>query len=278
MKKIVILWIVIASVHALAAPFQNLGFEDAELNSALSSTYGGFPPIEKLLPGWTLLRSGQPVSRMPLAITAPPFYVGPLISDDRGWGSAYNGRLVLGLTERVDGPPDRYELSQVGEIPTRATEMNYAYDGLPFQVRINGEALPEKRRQEVSLPSVTLTLITIDVSRFAGQEVSLSFETIAGPFPEFGAHGIYDITFTGPNRLTIGSNPYSPQADGEPTRVTLGFAVETGHDYIVEFKDNLDPGSPWQPLPGAPHNSGLVIDPSPGPQRFYRLQSVLNSP
>jgi hypothetical protein len=270
-KNLTILLLFTGGIRVAAASFQNLGFEDADFGSVR----GGFGPVGKLLPAWTLQRSGQPVQSIGFGPSL--FYIGPEIFDDRNATPAYNGRLALRLNERVDGPADRYRLSQGGQVPVWATEMNYAFDNLPFLVSINGEPLATKRTRRLSLePSIPLTLATIDVSRFAGQEVTLSFETIAGiPFPEFGAHDIYDITFTGPDRLTIGRNP---QSDGDPARVTLGFAVEAGRDYFVEFKDNLDLASSWQSLPGAPHNSGLVIDSSGGEQRFYRLRSVPNSP
>jgi hypothetical protein len=71
--------------------------------------------------------------------------------------------------------------------------------------------------------------------------------------------------------LTLTKNP---PANGEPRQVTLSFAVAADRDYFVEFRDSLVAESPWQTLPGAPHNTGSVVDSAAGPQRFYRLRSV----
>jgi hypothetical protein len=53
-------------------------------------------------------------------------------------------------------------------------------------------------------------------------------------------------------------------------RVSLGF-VPCGCNHYVEYVNALD-GSPWQTLPGAPHNSGAVSDTNSVPVRFYRVR------
>jgi hypothetical protein len=61
----------------------------------------------------------------------------------------------------------------------------------------------------------------------------------------------------------------TPQPGGT---MLVGFTPQPGFTHSVEFSNTLAPGS-WQPLPGAPHDSGTVLDHSAVgvPRRFYRV-------
>jgi len=59
--------------------------------------------------------------------------------------------------------------------------------------------------------------------------------------------------------------------------VVITYPVQSGWNYLVEFRDSLSPTSTWQALPGGPHNSGRVEDASPAPQRYYRVRIVAAS-
>jgi hypothetical protein len=54
--------------------------------------------------------------------------------------------------------------------------------------------------------------------------------------------------------------------------VKLSFPVETGKNYTVEFRNDLSPESSWQPLSGAPYNSGSFTETNLANQRYYRLR------
>jgi len=58
----------------------------------------------------------------------------------------------------------------------------------------------------------------------------------------------------------------------EPGGARVQFTTEVGFNYRVDFSDSLLAGT-WAPLPGAPHNSGDVLDVSAIgiPKRFYRV-------
>jgi T5SS/PEP-CTERM-associated repeat protein len=56
------------------------------------------------------------------------------------------------------------------------------------------------------------------------------------------------------------------------SKVNLSFVPVPGSNHFIEFRDGLAAGSAWQPFPGAPHNSGLVMDSNVNPTRFYRLR------
>ena len=70
-------------------------------------------------------------------------------------------------------------------------------------------------------------------------------------------------------RLTIAREPLSPLVQ----RLHLTFPTTAGKNYQVEYRDSLTSGPDWQPLPGAPHNSGAVVDTNSLAMRFYRLRS-----
>jgi hypothetical protein len=55
-----------------------------------------------------------------------------------------------------------------------------------------------------------------------------------------------------------------------PSGVTLTFAPCVGKNHVVEFTDALR--TSWEPLTGAPHNSGAVNDGLSALTRFYRLR------
>lgn len=62
---------------------------------------------------------------------------------------------------------------------------------------------------------------------------------------------------------------------GGARSVRLSFSPAAGFRHVVEASDRLDGGpGDWIPLPGAPHDTGLVLDPVTRPARFYRLVVV----
>jgi hypothetical protein len=64
---------------------------------------------------------------------------------------------------------------------------------------------------------------------------------------------------------------HSPSPGGIDTEVTLSYQVLPGKNYTIEYSDDLGPQTLWQPVPGAPHNSGSVTESVTSSQRFYRL-------
>jgi hypothetical protein len=54
----------------------------------------------------------------------------------------------------------------------------------------------------------------------------------------------------------------------------LGVATASGIPFRVEYRDNLDPGTPWQLLTNLTGNGTnfIMFDPNPNPsRRFYRI-------
>jgi hypothetical protein len=86
--------------------------------------------------------------------------------------------------------------------------------------------------------------------------------------------------------LTFGSATLNPVAgsglrveikqavsSGQTQHITLSFPTCASMNYTVEAREVLPAGTQWQPLPGAPHNSGSVEDVTGSRQRFYRVRS-----
>jgi hypothetical protein len=58
---------------------------------------------------------------------------------------------------------------------------------------------------------------------------------------------------------------------GGAKSVTLSFPVTAGFNYTAQYRDQLNDATSWQPLPGAPHNSGRALDLTSAGRRFYRV-------
>jgi hypothetical protein len=58
---------------------------------------------------------------------------------------------------------------------------------------------------------------------------------------------------------------------GAGTSLRLRFTPCDDMDHTVEFANSLE-GADWQPLPGAPHNSGSVTVTNALPRQFFRVR------
>jgi len=59
-----------------------------------------------------------------------------------------------------------------------------------------------------------------------------------------------------------------------PGQFAITFPVSAGKNYVVQYRDALGQGADWQPLPGAPHNSGSVTVTNDVAQRFCRVSAT----
>jgi len=119
-----------------------------------------------------------------------------------------------------------------------------------------------------------LDKVTLQFCPLAGYDHYVEFrDQLAGgagwqTFPG-GPHnsGVYSNTNNAPGRfyrihaVPAGSSlpPFRVNISRVNTsQLRLTYPVTAGHNYVIEFRNNLTTGN-WQPLPGAPHNSGDVV-------------------
>ena len=133
MNKATVLFLMAAVVGAAAAPFQNLGFDEANTNRFVIGTYG---EVSDILPGWQL-SNGIP------GPTLVGFKVAPI---GLNFATLYDGegKYALGLYPASDdnGNFAAYHLSQTGDVPVDAKTIRFIDSGKPFELRVNGQVLP----------------------------------------------------------------------------------------------------------------------------------------
>ena len=136
-------------LSGVAAPFQNLGFDEAvtnitELLPPDSFRMGvGYGPASDLLPGWQVFRGGTatPVEKVGLNIALGLDIVSIY---DVPENSFFDGPYCFGTVAPFTIFPERsqYSLVQRGDIPADANWISFKRDGDPVEVSINGTPLP----------------------------------------------------------------------------------------------------------------------------------------
>ena len=70
----------------------------------------------------------------------------------------------------------------------------------------------------------------------------------------------------------VGALAVSRAAVPEGTRISINYAVLPGQNHFIEWRDSLNPLSPWSTAEGGPHNAGTFTETNALPTRFYRLR------
>lgn len=132
----------------------------------------------------------------------------------------------------------------------------------------------------VELMAIPVNGLTAGQTRFriqAGTGAVLSSDFLVAPSgggaPLTGgnyslAEAVLTVTGGTPN---IALSISVTNAGGGAKGVTLNFPTVAGFNYTAQFRDQLAGGAGWQPLPGAPHNSGRTFELATVGLRFYRL-------
>ncbi|MFO1460006.1 MAG: PEP-CTERM sorting domain-containing protein [Verrucomicrobiota bacterium] len=171
-----ILFVALAGIAvASAKDFENLNFDEGRIPSSPES----FQPVGLVLPGWTARMGGHKLTEVYVgylfahngSVTVSPQYNQPPTFEGRYGIILQGGAEYPSTSPMVDA-----SISQLGLIPWGTQSLLFrANFGSPTEVRINGEAIPFVAVE--NLPNTAL--YGVDVSRFAGQEVDLSFVNFA---------------------------------------------------------------------------------------------------
>ena len=151
----------------------NLGFDEANTNNASFNAGGTFPrgvgPITDLLPGWTIIHNGTPLTSL-------------LINGFSSGVGEYATLLTPGATPaigfEIEGPyalrlAGNYTLLQEGDVPEGAQLIGYSFFGSYISMRVSGESLPTI--DPFYFVSEQRPTNYLDISKFAGQTVQLEF-------------------------------------------------------------------------------------------------------
>jgi hypothetical protein len=228
-KAMLVVVVAIQPWAVSAAPFRNLGFDEANTNTtqffipsdpSLPRPEGVGPP-EDLVPGWQLIYGSNPVSFVGYNLARTNVSWFSLISKGLA-PERVEGLYALHLTF-VSGPnPWTLLLRQSGDIPADAKTLTFRHD--PFEeyiVTADGNRLFPSSPEPSQSPEMT----SLDISAFAGKNVELVF-VLAGD------SGMIDsIAFAGPPlqfiRFVSGDN-----------NLTLSWSAATG-PYLIQEKFNL---------------------------------------
>ena len=136
----------------------------------------------------------------------------------------------------------------------------------------------------VELLSIPITALANGQTRFSVQAGS-GVPLMSSDFQVAPADG--GVPFTGGDysiawaELSVGNSApcnielqVSPLSGGGGPGGTfqLNFTPCPGHTHTVEFRNVLGDVNGWQPLPGAPHNSGSVVVTNSTTSRFFRVR------
>ncbi len=223
--------LILAPVTAVAAPFQNLDFEQADIEPAFQTPVVPFDannPIDssEALPGWTVTEDG---------VVCNAIWSGPGL-DETSVSLVTSGPLQGKYTLLMSSfnPSNNIApffrssmISQTGDVPANAKSVQFEV-GVPAIsggetlsvpiVTVNGQALPL-----VTLStSGNTSLMACDVSAFAGKTVDLGFEALGNSEPLSSVPPDFEDYFE------LDDIQFSPQSVPEPASIALvacSFAV-----------------------------------------------------
>jgi hypothetical protein len=191
MKVFFVCCLVAVTLCGVAAPFQNLGFDDS--TSGLVSGW-------QIISGSNTISSGAQIDGVPFG---PPADIADVFLFTPNNPNQYPvvGKYSLVLVPAFDFgrfTQSPASISQIGDIPSDAKSIEFINFLSSFELRVNGNLIP--LTYEISPGSLYPTGVG-DISGYAGQTVELKFTTIPHTvLPPFGVdhfyYGIDSITFS----------------------------------------------------------------------------------
>lgn len=184
---------VVTAVKLIAGEFVNLTFDDPDLTGSLTPIVSGAPngpffgETSRILRGWTVTGSEIPVT----TVTYSLWPTGAAVRTVNVWSYRPGNSSQLGGSNYLyvfsGGNPlgPAFRISQTGTIPVGTAGLHIFAPDLR-DMRINGEAVSDPRLGFLADP-------VIDVSRYAGREVSIEFGFGVGTGSRFDIFGFTQI-------------------------------------------------------------------------------------
>jgi len=203
-----------------AAPFQNLGFEEARTNgltffSQNIHSFGypraGFGTTVDLLPGWRLLSESSSEKRelatmgfnfpSGLGQEIPPglaSFTSIIDEGYPGWGSieGYTLDFFRDPSDFSKGGMPHFSIVQLGDVPLHAVYLTFRSRLNYFAASIDGVDLPS------NVDYFATGYFWADVSQYAGRTVELKFRTYDPFLPRTGHYELDSISFAIPEPST----------------------------------------------------------------------------
>lgn len=185
MNGILIIVLCCLTVTVNAGDFVNLTFDNPDLTGSLTPISSEDPngpflgETSRIIPGWTVTANGIPVT----TVTYSPWPTSVAVETINVWSYRPGNPSQLGgsnyLYVSSGGNPEgpRFRISQTGTIPVGTAGL-HIFAGDRIDMRINGEKVSDPRLGFLADP-------VIDVSRYAGREVTIDFG--------FGVSSRFDI-------------------------------------------------------------------------------------
>ncbi len=191
-KSIILLICSSCAWGGLGAPFEDLGFDEANTNNLVTGGPGlGTGTIGDLLPGWRLqLATGPYTDLLWVNLEASGLGLASLYNrNNNALGFPQTHFPVSGIYSFAmypsygingGGPYTPFILSQKGDVPANAQTLHFTIYGSPFEVRANDSLLSVSYTQgpPTTDPNTRMSEAVGDISAFAGQTVTLKFTTL----------------------------------------------------------------------------------------------------
>lgn len=198
-QSTLVLLVLVLIWNASAAPFQNLGFDNANTNNV--SQFGPYGPANEMLPSWQLFLGANSEPFVGLNVVAAGPGYSTLESPINPMGFPVDGLYSLALIPLYLGPDPSlfrpYTLIQNGDVPPGSLSVRFVNYGVPVDLYVNGSLVPllYDYGPVVPDPNARLANVSGDISAFAGQNVELKFVTTFTTTTAY-VNGLDNISFS----------------------------------------------------------------------------------
>jgi hypothetical protein len=261
MRTVYLVPCIVLALTSSAAPFQNLGFDEANTNQvhfAYIPPGGqdhpyGFGPIGDLLPGWQLFDGTNKFTTLGFDYDEISDATTLLSTNFPETFFPIEGSYALRLGGRAD-----LSLVQTGDIPADAKFLRYDFTEIPFSVTINGATLAHSFGF-LSAPNYRTNAV-FDISQFAGQNVELKFKLV-----DLGPMGYGNIGYLDSITFIPGAPAPILHIQQQATNITVTWIGDSS----ITLQSSASAVGPWQTVSNA--FSPYTVPTSSTKLMFFRL-------